>query len=423
MERKYSHKVEEKTTAELIPYINNSRTHSEQQVKQIASSIKEFGFTNPILIDEDNGVIAGHGRLQAAEILKLSTVPVIVLKNLTEAQKKAYVIADNQIALTAEWDLDKLRADIETLHELDFNVDLLGFEDEFLDKLLEPEPLEGLTDEDDVPDAPEKPITELGDIYLLGRHHLMCGDATNIMAVEELMTCRDTKNLEIANMLFTDPPYLMDFTGGIHADGSKSFNAKHGKIKNDHMSLEEGDDFLDSINTIIKTKVDGAFYISFYRLGIDRYYESLKRTGLKSRSLIIWNKGNHTLSNSDYMSMYEPIFYGWVNSHKFYGGKNGMDIWNIPRTAKNTLHPTMKPVALCEKAILDGSQINGIVLDLFGGSGSTLIASEKTNRQCRTMELDPKYCDVIVKRWVEYTGKHVFRNGNVMDKNEWLDQK
>ena len=226
----------------------------------------------------------------------------------------------------------------------------------------------------------------------------MCGDSTSIDAVDKLMP-------ETANMIFTDPPYLMDFTGGIHADGSKSFNAKHGAIKNDKMSKTEGDDFLDAINNVILSKVDGAFYITFYRLGIDQYYASFNRTGLKCRSLIVWDKGNHTLSNSDYMSMYEPMFYGWVKNHKFYGGKNGMDIWRIKRTAKNDLHPTMKPVELCEKAIDDGSQINGIVLDLFGGSGSTLIASEKNNRLCRMMELDPKYCDVIIKRWQEFTGE------------------
>jgi DNA modification methylase len=197
----------------------------------------------------------------------------------------------------------------------------------------------------------------------------------------------------------------MDFTGGIHADGSKSFNAKHGGIKNDKMSDADGDNFLDSINSIIKIKVDGAFYITFYRLGINKYFASLDRTGLQCRSLVIWDKGNHTLSNSDYMSMYEPMFYGWVNNHKFYGGKNGMDIWRIKRTSKNDLHPTMKPVELVEKALIDGSQINAVVLDLFGGSGTTMIACEKNNRHSRVMELDPKYCDVIIKRWQEFTGK------------------
>jgi DNA modification methylase len=209
-----------------------------------------------------------------------------------------------------------------------------------------------------------------------------------------------------ADMVFTDPPYNMDFTGGIHADGSKSFNAKHGGIKNDKMSKTEAEDFFDAINAVIYAYCVGAFYITFYRLGIGEYWKSLERTNLKVRSLIIWDKGNHTLSNSDYMSKYEPIFYGWTgDNHNFYGGNNGMDIWDIKRTAKNDLHPTMKPVELIEKALEDASKPNNVVLDLFGGSGSTLIACEKLGRKARLMELDPKYCDVIVKRWEDFTGK------------------
>lgn len=392
--------IEQIKTDELLPYARNSRTHSSDQVAQIAASIKEFGFTNPVLIDDDNSIIAGHGRVMAARRLNLKDVPCIRLSHLNESQKRAYVIADNKLALNAGWDDELLALEIKDLQEVDFDISLLGFEDAELEKIMAAvaEEVTGLTDEDAVPETPEEPVTKPGDVYQLGKHRLMCGDSTSIDAVEKLMP-------EKANMLFTDPPYLMDFTGGIHADGSKSFNAKHGAIKNDKMSEQEGNDFLDAINSVIKIKVDGAFYITFYRLGIDKYYESLNRTKLKCRSLIIWDKGNHTLSNSDYMSMYEPMFYGWVNNHKFYGGKNGMDIWRIKRTSKNDLHPTMKPVELVKKAIEDGSQINGIVLDLFGGSGSTLIACEKTNRQARIMELDPKYCDVIVKRWEEFTGQ------------------
>jgi DNA modification methylase len=386
-------------TKGLIPYAKNSRTHSEAQVAQIAGSIKEFGFNNPVLVDEDNGIIAGHGRVMAAQKLGLQAVPCIRLAHLSDTQRKAYVIADNRLALNAGWDDQMLTVELQELDSESFDLSLLGFEADELNALLNPiKETEGLTDEDEVPEVPEEPKTKPGDIYKLGRHRLMCGDSTSIDAVEKLMP-------ETANMIFTDPPYLMDFTGGIHADGSKSFNAKHGAIKNDKMSEQEGNDFLDAINSIIKIKVDGAFYITFYRLGIGKYYASFDRSGLKCRSLIIWDKGNHTLSNSDYMSMYEPMFYGWVNNHKFYGGKNGMDIWRIKRTAKNDLHPTMKPVELIEKAILDGSQINGIVLDLFGGSGSTLIAAEKNGRVARLMELDPKYCDVIVKRWEDFTGQ------------------
>ena len=382
----------------LIPYVRNSRTHSDGQVAQIAASIKEFGWTNPILVDGESGVIAGHGRLLAARKLGQKEVPVIELAHMTESQKRAYVIADNQLALNAGWDTTLLSLELADLKDQGFEMDVLGFDPKELDKLLEPEQVDGLTDEDAVPETPVEPKTKLGDIYQLGNHRLMCGDSTSVDAVDKLMP-------ETANMIFTDPPYLMDFTGGIHADGSKSFNAKHGGIKNDKMSEQEGNDFLDAINSVITAKVDGAFYITFYRLGIDKYFASMERTGLKCRSLVIWDKGNHTLSNSDYMSMYEPMFYGWVNNHKFYGGKNGMDIWRIKRTAKNDLHPTMKPVELVEKAVLDGSAVNGVVLDLFGGSGTTIIACEKHNRLGRIMELDPKYCDVIVKRWEDFTGK------------------
>ena len=390
--------ITQRNVSDLIPYARNSRTHSEEQVAQIAASIKEFGWTNPILVDGEGVIIAGHGRLMAARKLGYTQVPTIELKDLTETQKKAYIIADNRLALNAGWDNEMLTIELNELLADGFALDILGFDTKELDALLEPEVVEGLTDEDAVPDVPDEPTTKLGDIYQLGNHRLMCGDSTSIDAVDRLMP-------ETANMIFTDPPYLMDFTGGIHADGSKSFNAKHGGIKNDKMSETEGNDFLDAINSVILSKVDGAFYITFYRLGINKYFASMDRTGLKCRSLIIWDKGNHTLSNSDYMSMYEPMFYGWVNNHKFFGGKNGMDIWRIKRTAKNDLHPTMKPVELVEKAVLDGSAINGIVLDLFGGSGSTMIACEKQSRYSRLMELDPKYCDVIVKRWEDFTGK------------------
>lgn len=387
-----------RSVEDLIPYVNNSRKHSDEQVAQIAASIKEFGWTNPILVDGDKGIIAGHGRLMAARNLKMKEVPTIELNHLNDTQRKALIIADNKLALNADWDNELLTIELNELLADGFALDLLGFSVDEIQALLEPEVVEGLTDEDAVPEVPEEPKTRLGDIYQLGNHRLMCGDSTSIDAVDKLMP-------ETANMIFTDPPYLMNFTGGIHADGSKSFNAKHGGIKNDKMSEQDGNDFLDAINSVITAKVDGAFYITFYRLGIDKYFASMDRTGLKCRSLVIWDKGNHTLSNSDYMSMYEPMFYGWVNNHKFYGGKNGMDIWRIKRTAKNDLHPTMKPVELVEKAVLDGSAINGIVLDLFGGSGSTMIACEKQNRHARLMELDPKYCDVIVKRWEDFTGK------------------
>jgi site-specific DNA-methyltransferase (adenine-specific) len=251
--------------------------------------------------------------------------------------------------------------------------------------------LEAVEDDFDVDSVTETDIV-LGDLFEIGEHRLLCGDSTDSDAVARLM------DGEKADMVFTDPPYLMDFTGGIHADGSKSFNAKHGEIKNDKMSKADGDDFLDAINANIQLFTKGAFYICFYRLKLGEYFESLKRTGLEVRALITWNKGNHTLSNSDYMSKCEHIFYGWVNEHNFYGGNNSMDIWEIPRTQKNELHPTMKPIPLCEKAISDASKSNDIVLDLFLGSGSTMVASHQLKRKCYGMELDPKYCQVILDR-------------------------
>lgn len=388
--------IEHLPIGSLLPYARNSRTHSPEQIGKVADSIRRFGFTNPVLI-RGAGIVAGHGRVMAARQLGMEAVPVIRLDHLTEDEARAYVIADNKLAELAGWDDDLLALELRDLQDHDFDLALTGFSDDELKELLFVEP-EAKSDADAAPAVQEVAISKLGDIWQMGDHRLMCGDSTSIDAVDALMP-------ETADMVFTDPPYLMDFTGGINADGSKSFNATHGGIMNDKMSEQEGNDFLDAINSIIASKVRGAFYITFYRLGIHKYYASMERTGLKCRSLIIWDKGNHTLSNSDYMSMYEPMFYGWVQEHAFYGGNNGMDIWRIDRTKKNDLHPTMKPVELVEKALDDGSKSGNIVLDLFGGSGSTLIACERTGRINRSMELDPKYCDVIVRRWQQYTGR------------------
>jgi len=378
---------------------HNSRTHSEDQIQEVVNSINEFGYTNPLLVDGDNVLIAGHCRLEAAKRAGLTEIPCIMIDDLTEGQKAALVIADNKMALNAGWDFGKLAGQITFLRENDYNTDLTGFKpDEILSFMPEEVPSFN-QDEDAVPEPPPEPITKLGDVWVMGKHRLMCGDATVISDMNILMVGKK------ATMVFTDPPYNMKFSGGIHADGSKSFNSKYEAIKNDDMSQEEANEFFDSVNGTIRMYCDGAFYITFYRLGILDYWKSLERNALQVRSLIIWNKGNHTLSNSDYMSMYEPIFYGWVDKHDFKGGNNGRDIWDISRTSKNDLHPTMKPVELVEKAIDDSSKQNDIVLDIFGGSGTTLIACEKQKRSCRMMELSPLYCDVIVKRWEQFTGK------------------
>lgn len=388
-----------KKVQDLIPYVNNSRTHSEEQVNQICASINEFGFTNPLLIDEKDSIIAGHGRLMASKKLGMEEVPCIVLEGLTEAQKKAYIIADNKMALNAGWDEELLKIEIENLKELDFDLELTGFSVDELDDILGAEEEKEVVEDDFEIEVPEEPKSKLGDIYQLGNHRLMCGDSTNIDDIEKLM------NGKKADMVFTDPPYLMGFTGNVHADGSKSFNAKHGAIKNDKMSREDGDKFILDIFTNIKLFNKGAYYVCFYRLGLDYIFRALDKLENQYKALIIWNKGNHTLSNSDYMSKYEPIVYGWFDSHLFYGNRSNFDIWDIARTQKNELHPTMKPIALCQKAIENSSKKEDIVLDFFGGSGSTLIACEQLNRNCYMMELDPKYIDVIIDRWENLTGE------------------
>ena len=386
---------------QLIPYINNSRTHDARQVKQIASSIKEFGFTNPLLIDEDGGIIAGHGRLLAADLLGIDQVPTITLVGLTEAQRKAYVIADNQLALNAGWDLDTLKVELDRLTELDFDVDLLGFDDDFLSSFLD-EPSEGLTDEDAVPDAPENPVTVEGDVWILGNHRLMCGDSTSIDAVDRLMDGQK------ADMVFTDPPYGMSYGGGRagkigSTDGTVK---KHGVILGDTF---KGNDLIgmirDAVGSAVTVSKSGSSkYICFPWRTYSEFEEALAQIDLTPTACIVWDKKSIGLGNANYRPQHEFIFY--AKGENWHGDKAQSDVWYMSRGATGKyVHPTQKPVELIEKAINNSSKGQDVVIDVFGGSGSTLIACEKTNRYCRMMELDPKYCDVIVKRWEEFTGK------------------
>jgi DNA modification methylase len=370
--------------SQIKPNPENPRIIKDHKFKQLVESIKSFPQMlelRPIVIDENNVVLGGNMRLKACIEAGLTDVPVVQAKDLTELQKKEFIVKDN--VGYGEWDWDDLANNWDEQLLTEWGLDIPNFETQVLE-----------AEEDDfaVPDGGVETDIVLGDLFEIGEHRLLCGDSTDSDQVAKLM------NGQKADMVFTDPPYLMDFTGGIHADGSKSFNSKHGGIKNDKMSEQEGDDFLDAINSNISLFVNGAFYICFYRLKLGKYFASLERTGLEVRALITWDKGNHTLSNSDYMSRCEHIFYGWVNEHKFYGGNNGMDVWNIERTKKNELHPTMKPIPLCEKAINDASIENNIVLDLFLGSGSTMVAAHQLKRKCYGTELDPKYCQVIVDR-------------------------
>ena len=365
---------------------NNPRLIKDEKFLKLVQSIKDFPEMldiRPIVVNQDMIILGGNMRYKACKEAGLKEVPIIVT-DLTEEQQREFLIKDNTSG--GEWDFEILANEWNSEELEAWGLDIPAFE---TDEVLE------ATEDDFDCTPPEESITVLGDLYEIGEHRLLCGDSTCSDTVAKLM------NGNKADMVFTDPPYLMDFTGGIHADGSKSFNSTHGGIKNDKMSKEDGDDFLDAINANIQLFTKGAFYICFYRLKLGEYFQSLKRTGLEVRALITWNKGNHTLSNSDYMSKCEHIFYGWVNEHNFYGGNNGMDVWDIPRTQKNELHPTMKPIPLCEKAINDASKQNDLVFDLFLGSGSTMVASHQLKRKCYGMELDPKYCDVIVKRMIK----------------------
>ena len=370
---------------QLIPYINNSRTHDNNQVKQIAGSIKEFGFTNPLLIDEQGGIIAGHGRLMAADLLGIDEVPTITLKGLTEAQRKAYVIADNQLALNAGWDLDNLKVEIDRLTELDFDVDLLGFDDDFLSSLLD-EPTEGLTDEDAVPDAPENPVTVEGDVWILGNHRLMCGDSTSIDAVDKLMDGNK------ADMVFTDPPYGVSYQSNMRTKSDK-FDV----IKND-------DVFLDVAPVIEACSVGWVFVWTSWKV-LTKWIDLFDGFGYPTNQ-VIWFKGGGGIGDlkKTFLSDYETALV-WHRGAELTGKRIG-SVWKVDKDGASLYkHPTQKPVALPEEAIDKTTKVKNKVLDLFGGSGSTLIACEKTNRYCRMMELDPKYCDVIIKRWEEFTGK------------------
>jgi DNA modification methylase len=363
----------------LIPYVNNARTHDDAQVTQIASSIREFGFNNPVLIDKDNGIIAGHGRVMAAKKLGLIEVPTITLDHLTEAQRKAYILADNRIALNSGWDNELLALE---LQELDTNIDLslLGFDADELNALLNPVELtDGLTDEDAVPDVPDEPITKLGDIYQLGNHRLMCGDSTSIDAVEKLM------DGNAVDLIFTDPPYNVAFNGR---------SGKHDVIMNDNLSESDFGSFIDEVCNTIKAINPKAYYIwcnwNFY---------GVLQGKLDYKTCIVWAKNVFGMGN------------GYRHQHEFclFNGKidevikNESDLWEVKKD-HNYVHPTQKPVALSVRAF--GNHIKLLnVLDLFGGSGSTLIGAEQTGRKAFVMELDPKYCDVIIKRWEDFTGK------------------
>lgn len=404
-----------KAVTDLIPYVRNSRTHSDDQVTQVASSIKEFGFTNPILIDGDNGIIAGHGRLLAAKKLGMGSVPTIDLSHLSEAQRKAYVIADNQLALNAGWDAELLSLEVQELDELGFDLSLMGFDDSELAAFLHPEQVAGLTDDDAVPGIQENPTAVLGDVWTLGNHRVMCGDSTSVDAVEKLMAGQKT------DMIFTDPPYGMSYGGG-RAKGDHSLREgggvrvkAHGMILGDDLRGEGLIEMIaESISSATLSSKDGsALYICFPWRTYSEFEAALTGIGLNVAACIVWDKKSIGLGQSNYRPQHEFIFY--IKGGAWHGDKSQSDIWSMSRGATGAyVHPTQKPVELIEKAIENSSKPGDLVHDCFGGSGSTLIACEKTNRNAYLMELDPQYVDVIIKRWQEYTGKVAVNQDGVM---------
>ena len=382
-------KVERWGIDRLVPYARNARTHSDAQVAQIAASIKEWGWTTPVLVDEQGGIIAGHGRTLAAHKLGMQDVPVVVATGWSDTKKRAYVIADNKLALNAGWDNELLALELGELGDLGFDLDLTGFTPEEIDALTPEQVSEGLTDEDAVPDAPAVPVTVLGDVWVLGRHRLMCGDSTSIDAVDKLMAGRK------ANMLHTDPPYGVDYEG----------------VPNDHLKDAQLEAFLhDAFSCAFTALAPGSnVYVWHADITALEFISAFRSAGFKQARppTIQWVKPSLTMSQGDYHSQNEPCLYGWKEGKGRVRVKDRKQttIWKCDRTDGAKVHPTMKPVELCQRAVENSSDVNGIVLDLFGGSGSTLIACEKTARDCRMMELDPKYCDVIVKRWQDFTGK------------------
>ena len=385
--------IEQIQLATLIPYINNSRTHSDEQVAQIAASIKEFGFNNPILVDKDSGIIAGHGRLQAARKLGLTEVPCVRLEHLTETQRKAYIIADNRLALNAGWDNELLTIELNELLADGFALEILGFDSDELKTLLDPlEPTEGLVDEDQVPEVPEEPKTKPGDIYQLGRHRLMCGDSTSIDDLEKLC------NGQQVDMWLTDPPYNVAYEGGTGLT-----------IKNDDMGDDQFRQFLRDAYTAADAvmKHGAVFYIWHADLEGYNFRGAAKDAGWTVRQCLIWEKSSLVMGRQDYHWKHEPCLYGWKDGagHLWSSDRKQTTILRFDKPRKNGEHPTMKPVELFEYQMLNNTKGGDIVLDSFGGSGTTMIAAEKNGRVGYLMELDPKYCDVIVKRWEDFTGK------------------
>ena len=397
-------KIEQWPITRLLPYARNARTHSVEQIAQIAASIVEFGFTNPILAGVDGVIVAGHGRLAAAQKLGLDLVPVVVLEHLSPAQRRALVIADNRIAESAGWDDALLRVELAALQDDDYDLSLTGFDaDALADLLADDGAAEGGTDEDAVPEVADEQtpaISSPGDVWVLGPHRLLCGDSTQAESYERLL------GDDQVDMVFTDPPYNVNYAN----TPKDRLRGKNRAILNDNLGNGFEQFLTDALSPAL-ARCDGAVYVAMSSSELDTLQSAFRAAGGKWSTFIIWAKNTFTLGRADYQRQYEPILYGWREgaSRHWCGDRNQGDVWHIKKPHKNDLHPTMKPVELVERAIRNSSRPGDTVLDCFGGSGTTLIAAEKTGRRARLMELDPKYADVIVRRWEDFTGKKATR--------------
>ncbi|WP_448229121.1 site-specific DNA-methyltransferase [Pseudoxanthomonas mexicana] len=398
-------KIEHWPLARLLPYARNARTHSDDQVAQIAASIVEFGFTNPCLVGADGVLVAGHGRLLAARKLGLDTVPVVVLDHLTPIQRRALVIADNRIAENSGWDDAMLRTELESLQADGFDLDLTGFDPDTLAELLAGEETDqaGEVDDDDVPEEAVAVVSRPGDVWLLGEHRVLCGDATDPESYVRLLSG------ERADMVFIDPPYNVDYANS----AKDKQRGTQRPILNDNLGAAFHDFLLAALTPIV-AHGRGAIYIAMSSGELDTLQAAFRAAGGHWSTFVIWAKNTFTLGRADYQRQFEPILYGWPEGAQRHwcGDRDQGDVWQIKKPQRNDLHPTMKPVELVERCIRNSSRPGDVVLDSFGGSGTTLIAAHKSGRRARLMELDPKYCDVIVRRWQSWSGEQAVREGD-----------
>jgi len=372
----------------FIPSARNARTHSAAQIAEIAGSIAAFGFIVPVIVDREGGILAGHGRVLAARKLKLERVPVIVVDHLSETEKRAYAIADNKIALNADWDDELLRVELDALKDEGVSLDSLGFSEQEFNKLLDQLGADPRSDEDSVPDAPVVPVCRKGDLWQLGEHLVFCGDALDAASYTALLAG------EPAAMTFSDLPYNVAYCApGLGV-----------RIANDDLGAGFGP-FLDGACTQILANTRGGIYLAMSSSESHTLFAAFTKAGGHWSTYVIWGKNTFTLGRADYQRQFEPLLYGWHEGQPHYwcGARDQGDLWLIDRPQVNDLHPTMKPVALMERAIVNSSQRGETILDPFAGSGSTLIACEKTGRRARLIELEPHYCDVIIQRWQDFT--------------------